>query len=53
MKTIIKSILIGVLSGFLNISCQDVEVGYLITEYAGYGLDSMIIKVTIYKITGK
>lgn len=29
---------------FINIwACQDIDVGYLITEYAGYGLDSLVI----------
>ncbi|MCB6974719.1 MULTISPECIES: hypothetical protein [Butyricimonas] len=24
-------------------ACQDIDVGYLVTEYAGYGLDSLVI----------
>mgnify|MGYP006874103298 CR=1 FL=1 len=40
-----KKILLPIITLFLiNIwACQDIDVGYLITEYAGYGLDSLVI----------
>lgn len=43
MKAIMKVSLLGILLGIIS-ACQDVPVGYLITEYAGYGLDSLIVK---------
>ena len=44
MRTIIILSSIWIFLGLMETSCRDVEVGYLITEYAGYGLDSMVIK---------
>lgn len=39
-----KVLLSAVALFFINIwACQDIDVGYLITEYAGYGLDSLVI----------
>ena len=44
MRTIIILSSICIFWGLMGTACRDVEVGYLITEYAGYGLDSMVIK---------
>ena len=44
MRTIIILSSIWIFLGLMATGCRDVEVGYLITEYAGYGLDSMVIK---------
>lgn len=30
--------------GIMGIRCQDVQIGYLITEYASYGMDSLVLR---------
>ena len=47
MKYIILSIIITV--GMLIIGCQDVTIGYLLTEDASYETDSMIVKIELDK----
>ena len=42
-----KVLKLGIVTLFLQIawmSCHDVEIGYLITEYASYEVDSMVIR---------
>lgn len=43
MKRIIIQVAIA-LSVVGTWSCQDIDVGYLITEYASYGLDSLVVR---------
>ena len=43
MRTIIILFMLAIPFSIINIGCQDVEVGYLSTEYAGYSLDSLVI----------
>ena len=43
MRTLIILFMLTIPFSMVNIGCQDIEIGYLITEYAGYSLDSLVI----------
>ena len=44
MRIRIITICCLVFSSAIMINCQDITIGYLITEYASYSVDSMIVK---------
>ena len=46
MKKLIIYFFIAIMAS-VGFSCQDVTVGYLITEYAGYSLDSLVIRTEL------
>lgn len=44
MKTKIEIALMALLVWMLQVGCQDVTVGYLLLDYAGYEIDSLVVK---------
>lgn len=44
MKTKIEIALMALLVWMLQVGCQDVTVGYLSLDYAGYEIDSLVVK---------
>ncbi len=44
MKVKIISLYLVCFLSIVMMNCQDITVGYLITEYASYSIDTMVVK---------